>query len=180
MKQVARWRCTTCMWNELINIHAVQSVSLWSTHAKYFLCQAVLNMWWADFAGGHEASHTLGVRITRIRNIYYEYLFVCLASNLFPGGKLLRCWHECFSFTYLPRYGLKFHLSPEIRTAVPSWTLFEGIFEMKLALFQGGRLMIISRFVWVKTFQDDFCFFKWNCTFSYTQFDAKERGRKKV
>lgn len=51
------------MWNELINIHAVQSVSLWSTHAKYFLRQAVLNMRWADFVGGHEASHTLGVTV---------------------------------------------------------------------------------------------------------------------
>lgn len=122
-------------------------------------------------------AHARCYRITRIRNIY-EYLFVCVTSNQFSYSKAVDTSVLVLRICHVS--GLNFHLSPEIRTAVPSWTLFEGIFEMKLALFQGGRLMIISRFVWVKAFQDDLCFFKWNCTFSYTPFDANERGRKKV
>lgn len=45
--------------------------------------------------------------------------------------------------------------------------LFEEVFQVKLVLFQGGRLMTTVRFVRVEDFStsEGDLFFEWNCIF---------------
>lgn len=61
----------------------------------------------------------------------------------------------------------RFNRSTQISPKLYDIRIFEGTFQIKLVLFQGGRLMTTTRLVQVEGFsrsQGDLWFLKWNYT----------------